>query len=145
MQLAVPRQALEFLNFAFVKGDAWLSPPFVQWIKPHISEPCLSLSFPSPPTSGSAIWAHWKNLTFLFSFLFLFCFFFLGPHPWHMEVPRLGVEGELQLLVYTTGTAMQEPTHVYNLHKSSWQRRIHNPLSEARDRTCIFMDTSQVR
>ena len=24
--------------------------------------------------------------------------FFLGPHPWHMEVPRLGVELELQLL-----------------------------------------------
>ena len=22
-------------------------------------------------------------------------FFFLGPHPWHMEVPRLGVESEL--------------------------------------------------
>ena len=23
--------------------------------------------------------------------------FFLGPHPWHIEVPRLGVESELQL------------------------------------------------
>ena len=22
-------------------------------------------------------------------------FFLLGPHPWHMEVPRLGVESEL--------------------------------------------------
>ena len=22
-------------------------------------------------------------------------FFSLGPHPWHMEVPRLGVESEL--------------------------------------------------
>ena len=22
-------------------------------------------------------------------------FVFLGPHPWHMEVPRLGVESEL--------------------------------------------------
>ena len=22
---------------------------------------------------------------------------FLGPHPWHMEIPRLGVESELQL------------------------------------------------
>ena len=29
---------------------------------------------------------------------FIFCFlsfFFLGPHPWHMEVPRIGVELEL--------------------------------------------------
>ena len=27
---------------------------------------------------------------------------FLGPHLWHMEVPRLGVELEVQLLAYTT-------------------------------------------
>ena len=27
----------------------------------------------------------------------LFFFSFLGLHPWHMEVPRLGVESELQL------------------------------------------------
>ena len=25
----------------------------------------------------------------------LLLFVFLGPHPWHMEVPRLGVESEL--------------------------------------------------
>ena len=34
---------------------------------------------------------------------------FSGPHPWHMEVPRLGVESELQLLAYTTATAMPVP------------------------------------
>ena len=34
---------------------------------------------------------------FVSSFL-CFVFVFLGPHPWHMEVPRLGVELELQLL-----------------------------------------------
>ena len=28
---------------------------------------------------------------------------------WHMEVPRLGAEEELQLLAYTTATAMPEP------------------------------------
>ena len=27
-------------------------------------------------------------------------FVFLGPHLWHMEVPRLGVQSELQLLAY---------------------------------------------
>ena len=31
--------------------------------------------------------------SFLPSFLSFLCF--LGPHPWHMEVPRLGVELEL--------------------------------------------------
>ena len=33
-------------------------------------------------------------------------FFFLGPHLWYVEVPRLGVELELQLLAYTTTTAI---------------------------------------
>ena len=41
----------------------------------------------------------------LFSWLF---FVFLGPHPWHMEVPRLEVELELQLPAYTTATAMPD-------------------------------------
>ena len=31
-------------------------------------------------------------------------FFFLGPHPCHMEVHRLGVKSELQMPVYTTAT-----------------------------------------
>ena len=42
------------------------------------------------------------------SFLFLsFCF--LGPHPRHMELPRLGVKSELQLPAYGTATATQDP------------------------------------
>ena len=62
-----------------------------------------------------------------------------------MEVPRLGVESELQLPVYTTATAKWDPSLVCNLDHSSWQRLILNPLIEARDRTCFLMDTSQVR
>ena len=34
-------------------------------------------------------------------------FFFKGPHPQHMEIPRLGVESELQLPAYTTNTAKE--------------------------------------
>ena len=41
----------------------------------------------------------------LFSLFLPFFFFFLGLHLRHMEVTRLGVELELQLLAYTT--AMQ--------------------------------------
>ena len=59
------------------------------------------------------------------------CILLLGLHQWHMEVPGLGVESELQLLAYTTATAMQDP--VYNLYHSSWQHQILNPLGEARD------------
>ena len=76
--------------------------------------------------------------------LSLFFSFFLGPHPRHMEVPRLGVESDLQLPVYTTATAMQDPSHICNLHHSSWQRWILNPLSTTRDRTHSLMDTSWV-
>ena len=64
--------------------------------------------------------------------VFLFCFV-LGPHPRNVEVPRLGVKLELQLLAYTTATAMQDLSHIRDLYDSSWQRRILKPLSEARD------------
>ena len=51
------------------------------------------------------------------------------------EVPRLGVELELQLPVYTTATATGDLSHIYDLHHSSQQCRIPDPMSEARDRT----------
>ena len=61
-----------------------------------------------------------------------------------MEVPRLGVELELQLPAYTTATATQDLSHVCKLHHSAQQHRILNLLSEARDQTRALMDTSQV-
>ena len=59
-----------------------------------------------------------------------------------MEVPRLGVESDLWPLAYTTAT--QNPSRVCDLHHSSWQRRILNPLREARDQTRVLMDASQI-
>ena len=50
-----------------------------------------------------------------------------------MEVPRLGVESELQLPAYTTAIATQDSSCVCDLHHSSRPRQILNPLSEARD------------
>ena len=70
-------------------------------------------------------------------------FFLLGLRLWHMEVPRLGDESELQLPAYTTATATGDPSHIYNLHHDSQQCRILNPLSNARDGTCILVDASQ--
>ena len=34
--------------------------------------------------------------------------------------------------------------HICDLHHSSQQSQIFNPLSKARDQTCILLDTSQV-
>ena len=61
-----------------------------------------------------------------------------------MEVPRLGVEKELQLMAYAAVTAMPGLSHICNLHLSSCQCQILNPLSEARDQTQILMDISRV-
>ena len=85
------------------------------------------------------------NITSLFYLFFFWSFVFLGPHLWHMEVPRLGVESELQLPAYTTATAMPDPNCVCDLHHSSGQCRILNPLSEARDGTRILTDTGRIR
>ena len=75
---------------------------------------------------------------------FLIIVIFLGLQVWHMEVPRLGAELELQLPAYTTATAMQDQSCVCDLHHSSRQHWILNPLSEARDQTCTLMVTSRV-
>ena len=72
-----------------------------------------------------------------------FSFSFLGPYPWHMEFPRLGVELELQLQAYTTPTL--DLSLIFDLHHNLWQCQILNPLSVARDQTHILMDTSRVR
>ena len=61
-----------------------------------------------------------------------------------MEVPKLEVQPELQLPVNTTATATSDPSHSCDLHHSSGQRWILNPLKEARDQTPVLMDTSRV-
>ena len=59
--------------------------------------------------------------------------FVLGPHLWHMEVYRLGVKLEQQLLAYTIAISMPYLSHFCDLNHSSQQNWILNPLREARD------------
>ena len=61
-----------------------------------------------------------------------------------MEVPRLGVGPELQLLVYTRATATPDLSFIFELHHNLQQCQILNPLSKARDRAHILIDTSRV-
>lgn len=79
------------------------------------------------------------------SFLCYFFFScFLGPHLQHMEVTRLGVKSELQLLTCAIVIATRVPSLVWDLYHHSQQCQILNPLSEARDRAQVLMDTSWV-
>ena len=59
----------------------------------------------------------------------------------HMEARRLGVAWELELSAYATATATQNPSHICNLHHSSQQHWVLNPLSKARNQTQVLMDT----
>ena len=85
------------------------------------------------------------HLIISLSLFFFFFFVSLGPHLLHMEVPRLGVESELQPPVYTAATATWDPSHVCDLYHSSRQHQILNPLSKGRDQTLVLMDASQIR
>ena len=53
-----------------------------------------------------------------------------------MELSRLGVKSELQVLTYPTATAMPDLSHSFDLHHSLWQSWILNPLSKTSDQTC---------
>ena len=61
-----------------------------------------------------------------------------------MEVPRLGVKSELQLMAYATATATSDLGRICNLCHSLWQCLILNPPSKSRGQTHILLDTSQV-
>ena len=62
-----------------------------------------------------------------------------------MEVPRLGVESELQLPASATAIATPDPSvYVCDLYHSSRQHQILNPLIESRDRTPDLMVPNRI-
>ena len=106
----------------------------------HTFPPSSPTRSQTPEADTSFLWV----LFFCFVLFFSFFFFLLEPHPWHMEVPRLGVKLDLQLLAYTTATATQDLSCVCDLHHSSRQHGIFNPPREAREQTHILPDTRWV-
>ena len=79
-----------------------------------------------------------------FFFFFFLSFVFWGLHLRHMALPRLEVQSELWPPAYARATAMPDPSRVCNLHHSSHQHPILNPLSQARDGTHNLMVPSQI-
>ena len=86
---------------------------------------CLQLFINIPGSRTGSL-----NQISLLSFLFSA---FSGQHLQHMEVPRLGVQWELQLPAYDTATATPDQSRIFDLHDCSWQRQLLIPLSKARD------------
>ena len=119
--------------------------PFFSWSSTVFVISCLSLD--SHSKRGEVVSHHGFDLHFsedLQCKSFFFFFFLLRLYSQHMEVPRLGVESELQLPAYSTATATSDPNHVCNLHHSSRQCQFLNPLSEPRDRTWILREANQI-
>ena len=85
------------------------------------------------------------NYSFLFIYFLLPFFFFLfrAAPPGYGSFQARG-QSELQLPAYTTATAIQDTSLIYDLHHSSRQHQIPDPQSEARDRTLIITHTSQI-
>ena len=82
---------------------------------------------------------------YIYIFLSYYSYFHFQSHTcWHMEVPELGVESELQLLSCATATATQDLSCIHDLHCNLEQCWILNPLSETRGQTCILTETTQV-
>ena len=95
----------------------------------------------------SQIHLHWattgipKFSVYLFTYLFLL---FRAACAAHGGSHARGWIGTAATVAYTTATTMPDPSHICNLHHSSWQHCILNPLSEARDQTRNLMVLSRI-
>ena len=103
----------------------------------------LSLTF-GPRVSYSWLSYFLVCVTLFFAYLAVFVFFFLGPHPHHMEVPRLGVNWSCSC------RAMPQPQQHQIWALAATYTAIHSnirsltQLNETRDWTWVLMDTSPV-
>ena len=88
---------------------------------------CLAFSKGFPTQRLQKVFSY---VSFFLSFFFFF--FLLTPHLRHMEVPRLGVESELQLWAYTTATAVLDPSYICDLPCTLQHHLILKPLVRPR-------------
>ena len=79
--------------------------------------------------------------------LFFFCLNFRAtPGAYGGTQARGGIRAVAAALHRRHGNTRSElQSCIWELHRRSWQRQIFNPLSKARDQTCVLVDTSWVR
>jgi len=119
------------------------------WLGSHIAVPVVQVfvyrevfnsieSIPKSVTAGS------PSKT-MFSFFVVVAVFFLGPHPWHVKVPRQEFRDRIRAEaagLYRSHSNTRSSC-IHELHHSSWQHQILNP-SQTSNWSCILMDTSRI-
>ena len=78
----------------------------------------------------------------LLFFYFYFCLFRVTPVAYRGSQARDWIRAGASGLHHAP--AMPDPSRICDVHHSTRQRWILNELSEARDQTCILVDTSQI-
>ena len=81
---------------------------------------------------------------FVCLFWFFVCLFVLLFRVARMAYGSSQARGRIRAAVASQPWQWWDPSHVCNLHYSSRQCWILNPLSKARDRTQVLRDTSQI-
>ena len=127
--LDIVKPMLNFIYLLFI----YLAPPTASKLQRQGSNPCHNCNpSHSSDNARSSTLCTTRELQQVFNFiLFIYCHVFLGPHLWHTEVPRLGVESEPQPSASARATATRDPSRTRDLHRSSRQRWSLNPPSEA--------------
>ena len=74
-----------------------------------------------------------------FSFFVFFKFFLFGATPIAYESSQARGQIRIAAAGWITAKVTQDLSHVCKLHHSSWQRWIPNPMSRAREQTCVLM------
>ena len=79
-----------------------------------------------------------KLALFIYLFIYLFCLFRATREAYGDSQARGWIRA------YATGTATPDLSRNWGLHHNSQKRQILNPLSQARNRTCVLRDASQI-
>ena len=85
-----------------------------------------------------------KGLLLFYYFHFFCLFAFSRATPEAYRDSQAGVQSELQLQAYSRAAATRDPSCVCDLHHSSRQCRVLNPLSKGKDQTRNLVVPSQI-